>query len=240
MNNIEDTKNPSDVKETKTDDQGLTKRDRPLRKRSNKVNYNILDHGDSSDHDEDDYIEPKDGGKKVGKRGRKKAGNASDIPFITKKLGKESKGAIGEFAIQIEDDTVGDPASDEIDKLMTGLKNGRSKGRNVQVEGNGHDEIGQVVDLGELKKDVVSNSKLLLALIEICINAKNYGINLQNKSRIFWDEVYSNKDFESILKNFKAETLRKYWRIISDIGDLKSVIETIKSFEDVINQENAK
>jgi hypothetical protein len=238
MNNIEDTENAqiegNDDKKL-NDAQGLAKNDRHLRNRSNKVNYNILDHGDSDyQPEEDDYIEPKDGEKKSGKRGRKKIGTASEIPFIKKKSEAE-KNAIGEFAIHIEEDNAVN-GSDEIDKLVTGLNYGKSKRQND----SNYESIGQIIDISNLKTGKVSNSKLLLALIEICINAKNYGILQQNKSRVFWDEVYNNKDFENILKNFKAETLRKYWRTISDIGDLKSVISTIKEFENVINQDNAK
>ena len=239
MNNTEDTKNGivmDNESKSPNGTQGLTKTERHLRQRANKVNYNILDHGDSATpSDEEDYIEPKDEGKK--KKGKKSGRTASsnNIPFITKKSQKLS--SIDEFAIKIEEDTIEDK-SDEIDKLVTDLKT-KPKVRRAVVESQ-NEPIDQVIDLSELATGIVTNSKLLLALIEICVNAKNYGITLQNKSRIFWDEVYSKKEFENILKNFKAETLRKYWRIISDIGDLKGVINTIKKFEDVINQENAK
>jgi hypothetical protein len=237
--------NTEDAKKSKHQDgeagglkngQGLTKTERNLRRRSSKVNYNLLDHGDSSDRSVDagsveshpDEI-PKG---KIKKKPSTK--DRSQIPFIKKK----STNTIDEFAIHLGEDAPYDPKSDELDN--PDIKQ-HPKPKKPKIIHESLDEpIEQVIDLNSLKTGPVSNSKLLLALIEVCMNAKNYGIKLQNKSRIFWDEVYSTKDFENIFKNFKAETLRKYWRILSDIGDIHQVITTIKAFEDIINQENAK
>jgi hypothetical protein len=248
MNNTDQIKNSNTQEnEPKTNEaiRGLANKDRHLRKRANKVNYNILDHGDSSYlSEEEQFSDGYEGQKKKGKK-RGQAGkfgvSKDKIPFISKTAQeKKNSNAISEFAIRIEEDGDVEKPADEIDNLVSDLAT-RPKARRPKVLIEAQNEpIDQVIDLSELKTGKVSNSQLLLALIEICMNAKKYGINLLNKSRVFWDEVYNQKDFENIFKNFKAETLRKYWRIISEIGDLQGVINTIKSFEDVINQENAK
>jgi hypothetical protein len=203
MSNIEENspieENP--VKEQKTT-QGLAQERRNLRTRTNPVNYQLLDHGDSSHYSEDyfseEYEEAPEEENKKHKPKSKKPKQSSERPAEEPEQGGES----------LLDDE--------------------------------EEDLNNIVNLSELKGTEVKNSKLLLALIEICINSKKYGINLANKSRIFWDEVYHIADFEEIFKSFKGETLRKYWRIISDIGKMSKVIKTIRKYEKLIDDPNAK
>jgi hypothetical protein len=42
-------------------------------------------------------------------------------------------------------------------------------------------------------------------------------------------------EFKKLLKIFKSETLRKYWRILREINDMNLLIKTIKENKEVIN-----
>jgi hypothetical protein len=108
------------------------------------------------------------------------------------------------------------------------------------IQDDEEEDLSNVINISELKGTEIKNSKLILALIEVCINSKKYEIKLANKSRIFWDEVYQKPDFEDIFKAFKGETLRKYWRTISDIGKMSKVIKTVRKYHQLIDDPNAK
>lgn len=90
------------------------------------------------------------------------------------------------------------------------------------------------------KKAKFENSDLLLLLIEISINGFKYDLKKSNKSKLFWDDVFQNQLLSGILKQFKSETLRKYWRIISETQQIQTFIDTIKSYTTQINNQNIK
>ena len=91
-----------------------------------------------------------------------------------------------------------------------------------------------------LKKEKIENSDLLLLIIEICQNALKYNLKKSNKSRLFWDEVFLKAEFAQIFKQFKSETLRKYWRVIADTQNVKAFLETTQKYAEKINNPNIK
>ena len=87
----------------------------------------------------------------------------------------------------------------------------------------------EVIDLTSIeKKENISNSEYILAIMEICLNGSKYGLTHEHSTKEFWKEVDANERLNSILKKFKTETLRKYWRTIRDINDYDNVIKVIK------------
>ena len=87
----------------------------------------------------------------------------------------------------------------------------------------------EVIDLATIeKKENISNSEYILSIIEICLNGSKYGLTHEHSTKEFWKEVDANKRLNNILKKFKTETLRKYWRTIRDINDYDNVIKVIK------------
>mmetsp|Transcript_7626 Transcript_7626/g.7851 ORF Transcript_7626/g.7851 Transcript_7626/m.7851 type:complete len:373 (-) Transcript_7626:26-1144(-) len=86
------------------------------------------------------------------------------------------------------------------------------------------------IDLEEVATNnkPLENSQVLLAIYEVANNSNFYGLNQSNKSRAFWDKLSNVSCFEKILAVFKSETLRKYWRLLSEINNQKKVIDTIK------------
>jgi hypothetical protein len=98
-----------------------------------------------------------------------------------------------------------------------------------------------VINLTELNnKTSISNTEMILAILEICLNKKNYFIFQQNNTRSFWNVVYEKTEWENILKKFQAETLRKYWRIIRDTNQFREVIELVHQYENEFNAINVK
>lgn len=102
--------------------------------------------------------------------------------------------------------------------------------------------IDTVISLSELidKKSGYTNSDMILMILEICLNAKKYGITSSNNTRKFWDEVYEKEEWENFLLTFKPETLRKYWRILRDTNDYKKIIDTVQSYANDLNYPGVK
>jgi hypothetical protein len=102
--------------------------------------------------------------------------------------------------------------------------------------------IDTVMNLSELKdkKTGYTNSDMILMILEICLNAKKYGITSSNNTRKFWDEVYEKEEWENFLLTFKPETLRKYWRILRDTNDYKKIIDTVQSHAIDLNYPGVK
>jgi hypothetical protein len=93
-----------------------------------------------------------------------------------------------------------------------------------------------IIDLEKLSENnkPLENSEVLLAIFEVTTNSENYGITQSNKSRSFWDKLGSVKSFNKILLSFKSETLRKYWRLLSEIPQ-KKVLDIIRRNIEPIN-----
>lgn len=100
-----------------------------------------------------------------------------------------------------------------------------------------------LIKIDEQCKDdsyIILNSDVLLIIIEVATNSALYGLNLSNKSRQFWNLLNENKTFDKVLKIFKTETLRKYWRIISEVASLDKLVATINKYKDNINKTSLK
>lgn len=98
-----------------------------------------------------------------------------------------------------------------------------------------------IIDISLLKdKQHKTNSDYILSIIEICINPNKYNLPKSNSTRNFWDEVLKNNDLNSLFMLFKAETLRKYWRIIRDFNQHELIISTVKQYESIINDPQFK
>jgi hypothetical protein len=171
--------------------------------------------------EDEDYKEDEDKSKKVTKTRKSKSKG-------DKKIGS------GEVKIEVE-------TENNIKR-----KKGKTK---VKVEESGNEEVnnkevinyGQIVDINELKiKPSLSNSDYILLIMEICLNPLKYGLKYSNSTRLFWDEVANNTDLYDLLKQFKPETLRKYWRIIRDLENYNAVLDTVKENATQIDDPNLK
>ena len=74
---------------------------------------------------------------------------------------------------------------------------------------------------------IVSNTELLLSLIEIASNSTYYLLDYSNRSKMFWEDILQYKTPSKIFNGYKSETLRKYWRILSKY-DAEKISDLLK------------
>lgn len=93
-----------------------------------------------------------------------------------------------------------------------------------------------IIDLPKLAtQPEIKNSDIILAILEICTYNKKYNYDCSNNTKAFWDRVVEEEILKKIFRNFKGETLRKYWKIIRLAGNNSKFISTVKQNEDFIN-----
>ena len=93
-----------------------------------------------------------------------------------------------------------------------------------------------IIDLMKLStQHEIKNSDIILAIIEICTFNKKYNYDCSNNTKAFWDRVVEEGILKKIFKNFKGETLRKYWKIIRNAGNNEKFVEAVKKNEKFIN-----
>ena len=80
----------------------------------------------------------------------------------------------------------------------------------------------------------------MLLIIEVSQNALKYGLRYSDKSKFFWDEAFQKEEFSVLFKQFKPETIRKYWKIIRDTNQVKSFVNIVKKYHEKINRGNIK
>ena len=113
-----------------------------------------------------------------------------------------------------------------------------NKNENSKEKKN-YSNLGTILNIKELKTPL-NNTQIILMLLEICLNSSNYGIDLDNSSRLFWEKIAEKKDEFSVLEQFKPETLRKYWRRLRTTKKYKQIISDVKEYENKLNDENMK
>ena len=102
----------------------------------------------------------------------------------------------------------------------------QSKNNNAnEQKSNDNKNLEVIMDLPKLSfKTNITNSDIMLAIFEICTFNKKYNYECSNNTKAFWDRVVDEGILKKIFKNFKSETLRKYWKIIRQTGDNEKFI----------------
>ena len=96
--------------------------------------------------------------------------------------------------------------------------------------------IDMIIDLSKLSlQSDITNSDIILSIFEICTFNKKYNYECSNNTKAFWDRVVSEGILKKIFKNFKSETLRKYWKIIRQTGNNEKFMEIVRKNENYIN-----
>lgn len=131
------------------------------------------------------------------------------------------------------------------------LENKRKRTR-LQQKNNNEDElnnnnIGCILNIPEFistlnneEKKLISNTDMILFILELCLNSSQFNLKGDNSSRKFWEEVGKLKELSPITKIFKPETLRKYWRLLRNIKKPKKIINILNEHKNLINNENIK
>ena len=97
-------------------------------------------------------------------------------------------------------------------------------------------ELETIIDLPKLAGQAeIQNSDIILAIFEICTFNKKYNYECSNNTKAFWERVVGEEVLKKIFRNFKSETLRKYWKIIRLTGNNEKFMEIVKHNEKFIN-----
>ena len=113
-------------------------------------------------------------------------------------------------------------------------KNDQTKNNNEINQAN--QTVGTIIDLPKLaSQSEIQNSDIILAIFEICTFNKKYNYECSNNTKTFWERVVGEEILKKIFRQFKSETLRKYWKIIRLTGNNEKFIEIVRHNEKFIN-----
>ena len=130
------------------------------------------------------------------------------------------------------------------------LENKRKRTR-LQQKNNNEDELNNniacilnipefISTLNNKENKLISNTDMILFILELCLNSSQFNLKGDNSSRKFWEEVGKLKELSPITNIFKPETLRKYWRLLRNIKKPKKIINILNEHKNLINNENIK
>lgn len=122
--------------------------------------------------------------------------------------------------------------------------NGKEKEENGDKKNN-NNNFGTIINISETlpkysNNESIPNSELILIILEICLKSSQFGIDKDNSSRAFWEEIGKKPEFKPIIDKFKPETLRKYWRTIRETKKFRKIISETKKYSKELNNPNMK
>ena len=212
-------------KETKKEGQKTSQTPQKSLRNTKKVNYSQFFSEDVDNSEE--YESPEDikNRKELNKKRQRK--KPTPKPNTEPKIPKKKK-------TQKEENEENKEENKDINKEET--KETKNKNNN---------NSGPIINITEtLSKyndnDNIPNSEIILILLEICLNSSQFGIDKDNSSRAFWEEVGKKPELKKITDKFKPETLRKYWRTIRETKKFKKIISEIKKYKNELNNQNMK
>ena len=125
------------------------------------------------------------------------------------------------------------------------LENKRKRTRlqyKKNIDEDENEKIGCILNIPEFiskinnnEPNTISNTNMILFMLELCINSSQFNLTGDNNSRKFWVEVGKIKELSPITKIFKPETLRKYWRLLRNIKNPKKIISILTEHQTLIN-----
>ena len=194
-----------------------------------KVNYSKF-FSDDPDNSEE-YVDPEEHKQKnesMKKRQRPKSVLKTDQDADTNKKKKEEKVQGTEHKMKVEEENE-DKNNNKYDySHIINIEETLSKYSNNNTDNNNSNNI------------EIPNSDLILIMLEICLNSSKYGLDKDNSSRAFWEDVGKLKQLKPITDKFKTETLRKYWRTFREAKKYKKIISETKRYKDELNNNNLK
>ena len=195
-----------------------------------KVNYSKFFSEDPDNSEE--YVDPEEHKQKnesVKKRQRPKSVLKSEQNADTNKKKKEEKTPNIEHKMKVEEENEDKNNKNKYDySHIINIEETLSKYTNNNTDNNNTNNI------------EIPNSDLILIMLEICLNSSKYGLDKDNSSRAFWEDVGKLKQLKPITDKFKTETLRKYWRTFREAKKYKKIISETKRYKDELNNNNLK
>ena len=200
----------------------------------------------SEDQDNsEDYEAPEERKQKLElskKRERPKSTTKSNIEIKKKKIKKENNDE--------EKKNNNNIIEENKDKNEMKIEDEKNKEKlnenndNIDKKNKNNNNLGTIINIQETlstyNNQTIPNSELILIIMEICLNSSQFGIDKDNSSRLFWQEVGKIEELKQITSKYKPETLRKYWREIKEARKYKKIIAEIKKYKKELNDQNMK
>lgn len=121
------------------------------------------------------------------------------------------------------------------------IKKPSAKDYNFKLQRNPIGKVEHIVKISDLsEKENLTHTDVLLAILELATNSEFYNISYANASRFFWEDVIRYDELKPIFRNYQGETLRKYWRLLSMIGDVNKIADLVKRYKTFLDSMNIK
>ncbi len=241
-NNLMDIKEEKSEQKEKNNLSQTTKKN--LRK-TKKVNYFSQYFSEDQDNSEE-YETPEEIKQKIElnkKRKRQKSEKKAD-PNNTVKKTRTKKEKKTEEKNNENNNNNEEEKKDKKDMENEDQKNKEKEGETVDKK-NKNNNLESIINISDTlskyqNNENIPNSELILMILELCLNSSKLGIEKDNSSRAFWEEIGKKPELKQITNKFKPETLRKYWRTIRETKKFKKIISETKRYKKELNNQNMK
>ena len=206
-----------------------------------KVNY--LENSSEDQDNSEDYELPEESKQKLKSKRKTKRSDSAQKANTENKTNKKKKIA-KENTNKDNNNNNEEEKKDENNNNQENENNGKEKEENGDKKNN-NNNFGTIINISETlskysNNESIPNSELILIILEICLRSSQLGIEKDNSSRAFWEEIGKKPEFKPIIDKFKAETLRKYWRTIRETKKFRKIIADTKKYSKELNNPNMK
>ena len=206
-----------------------------------KVNY--LENSSEDQDNSEDYELPEESKQKLKSKRKTKRSDSAQKANTENKTNKKKKIA-KENTNKDNNNNKEEEKKDENNNNQENENNGKEKEENGDKKNN-NNNFGTIINISETlskysNNENIPNSELILIILEICLRSSQLGIEKDNSSRAFWEEIGKKPEFKPIIDKFKAETLRKYWRTIRETKKFRKIISETKKYSKELNSPNMK
>ena len=209
-------------------------------RKTKKVNY--LEMSSEDQDNSEDYELPEESKQKL--KSRRKTKRSDSAPKANTEKNTNKKKKIANDNTNKENNNNAEEKKDENNNNQKNEDNGKEKEENVDKKNN-NNNFGTIINISETlskysNNENIPNSELILIILEICLKSSQFGIEKDNSSRAFWEEIGKKPEFKPIIDKFKPETLRKYWRTIRETKKFRKIITETKKYSKELNNQNMK
>ena len=209
-------------------------------RKTKKVNY--LEMSSEDQDNSEDYELPEESKQKL--KSRRKTKRSDSAPKANTEKNTNKKKKISNENKNKENNNNEEEKKDENNNNHKNEDNEKEKEENVDKKNN-NNNFGTIINISETlskysNNENIPNSELILIILEICLKSSQFGIEKDNSSRAFWEEIGKKPEFKPIIDKFKPETLRKYWRTIRETKKFRKIITETKKYSKELNNQNMK
>ena len=210
-------------------------------RKTKKVNY--LENSSEDQDNSEDYELPEESKQKSKSRRKTKRSDSTQKVNAENNTNKKKKIAKGNTNKENNNNNE-EEKKDENNNSQKNENNGKEKEENGDKKNN-NNNFGTIINISETlskynNNESIPNSELILIILEICLRSSQLGIEKDNSSRAFWEEIGKKPEFKPIIDKFKPETLRKYWRTIRETKKFRKIISETKKYSKELNSPNMK